>query len=254
MSQKASRDRRLACFIFFEFYTVRKIQAIESNEIFSLLNWFSLPTYKELSNYLKVSISITSAIFLASVNTSLPRIVSLIIFDPLSVGLLAGFVQIGNVFVPLLNGITQAAMPRLGRCFQFGKIDEFKKSAILLVIVSFTSACIVLLVSQSSLSDDFVKLILNETFASYNQYFTLVAASSFFAYFNAVMGPVKIAQLQYTSELIQNLVVFILLIICCFGLGNIFGLEGIFYSIIIAQAFRTFWLGFTILSGIKNNS
>ncbi|MET0065944.1 MAG: hypothetical protein ABW076_06330 [Candidatus Thiodiazotropha sp.] len=243
---------QLGFYITFEFKIIKQYSYVQDRKLYATNEWFTVPTKREFLPYLKLSFPITSAIFIASVNASTPRIIGTAIFDAATVGLLAGFVQISNAFVPLLSGFTHALMPKLGRSYQTGSLQKFKKYVLLLFGISSACSLSLYIVSISEYSEKFLEILLNDVFAENIDYFKLIAISTAFSYFNCVMGPVKISQLQYKNELVQNSIVFILLVILCLVLGNIYGLVGIFYSIILSQAFRSIWLLVSINIGIVN--
>jgi O-antigen/teichoic acid export membrane protein len=238
-------------FLIFEFMIISNYSQAQGENVIKNIKWIMPPTRSEFVPYFKLSLPITSAIFIASVNASVPRIVSNTLFDSFSVGLLAGFVQISNAFVPFLNGVIHAAMPKLGKKYQHGDISGFNKLTLVLVVISLFCFVVIYGISVSNYSVVFLGFLLNETFAGYKDYFSLIAISTLFSYFNCVMGPVKIAQLQYKNELMQNIVVFLLLVSLCVGFGLKYGLIGIFYAIIISQAFRAAWLSITIIIGVR---
>ncbi|EPY02515.1 hypothetical protein [Magnetospirillum fulvum] len=211
-----------------------------------------LPSRNQIKILWELAGPLTAALFIATLNIAAARLSGRILFQPEQVGLIGGFMQLGNIFMPLITGITQAALPRLGRAYAAKDVVQFGKISFALFLLAEACAAVILFLALLPARDEALRLFFNPAFAAAADLLFPVAIGAFVAYFNAAMGPVKMAQLQYKNEFVQNIVTLIVLMTATLTLGAWYGTAGLLWGVVLSQTFRSIWLYITIRSGMTS--
>lgn len=232
----------LIFFVAFDFGKMRAYARYDGEAVRSF-DWLKMPAKHQASSYLYLAAPITAAVFVSALNTSVPRLVGSVMLTPADVGIFGALTQLAYVFVPFLTGIVQASMPTLGKAFQSGQFKLFNAVALGLSGVSLVASAVIAVIFCTPAASRVIEMILSDSYADRVELFVPLTLMTIFSYFNVVMGPVSVSQLQYKSELIQNLAVLALGTLLCLICARHFGVVGIVYGATAAQAVRSLWLG-----------
>jgi len=207
-----------------------------------LVEWVKPPDLRELLTRIGKSGELTVALFLAAINTSIPRFIAKGMFGANEVGLIGAMIQVSNTFIPVLTGAAQAAMPRLGMAYAGRNRSEYTRLSLILGAGAVTCALPLIAIAYSPYCSRFLELVLSEEFSKHQSLFQLAAIASVFSYLNVVLGPAALSQGAYRAELFRSGLSFIILVAGGFALGMNSGLKGILTAFVIAQAMRAVWL------------
>jgi O-antigen/teichoic acid export membrane protein len=229
----------IASTIWYLIYDLRKFSFATAELRKAGRTGFSIkPTGADL-RVLLYSTPLALAVFLAALNTSIPRFVAQGLFGTAEVGQLAALFQIALIFTPALVAVTQLLLPRLGRSYQQSNYTAFRFDAAILFTISVLCSVTIVTFSYMPFSVTLIQQILGNTATVSPELWRAVSLFAVTGYINAVLGPLSISQLKYRREFLQNIFSCVAILALSYLFGLQWGLTGIAYGAAAGNGLRT---------------